>query len=157
MSRRRGSATALNASDVVAALAMFLIYSHISMCQDLFLLIFPPHFYFYCSAIKMSFQQAQGRLLRKKRAEMRHTAPVEKSTALRLRSLRPDTPGPPDSRGRLSPHGSCPRRLLWIRERECQNAPAARCPGCLSLGSGRPVFLRSSAKMVHLAGRELHL
>src|SRR5208283_4644231 len=81
MSRRRGSATALNASDVVAALAMFLIYSHISMCQDLFLLIFPPHFYFYCSAIKMSFQQAQGRLLRKKRAEMRHTAPVEKSTA----------------------------------------------------------------------------
>jgi hypothetical protein len=33
MSRRRGSATALNASDVVAALAMFSIYSDIGICQ----------------------------------------------------------------------------------------------------------------------------
>src|SRR5438552_4395943 len=37
MSRRLGSATALNASVVVAALAMLLIYSHIGICQALFL------------------------------------------------------------------------------------------------------------------------
>src|SRR5712671_6484347 len=35
MSRRRGSATALNASDVVAALAMLTIYSYIGICQAL--------------------------------------------------------------------------------------------------------------------------
>lgn len=33
MSRRRGSATALNASDVVAALAISVIYSYIGICQ----------------------------------------------------------------------------------------------------------------------------
>jgi len=44
MSRRRGSATALNASEVVAALATLSIYSHIGICQALFLPIFPPRF-----------------------------------------------------------------------------------------------------------------
>src|SRR5215470_7198969 len=36
MSRRRGSATALKASEVVAALGMPPIYSHIGICQVLF-------------------------------------------------------------------------------------------------------------------------
>src|SRR5215831_8592284 len=37
MSRRRGSATALKASEVVAALAIWSIYSHTRICQLLFL------------------------------------------------------------------------------------------------------------------------
>jgi hypothetical protein len=36
MSRRRGSATALNASEVVAALATLSIYSDIGICQVFF-------------------------------------------------------------------------------------------------------------------------
>jgi len=36
MSRRRGSAIALNASEVVAARAMLESYSHIGICQALF-------------------------------------------------------------------------------------------------------------------------
>jgi hypothetical protein len=36
MSRRRGSATALNASEFVAALAIPSIYSHIGICQAVF-------------------------------------------------------------------------------------------------------------------------
>jgi hypothetical protein len=36
MSRRRGSATALNASDVVAALAMLSIYAYKRICQVFF-------------------------------------------------------------------------------------------------------------------------
>src|SRR6266853_3725441 len=45
MSRRRGSATALNASDVVAALAMLSIYAYKRICQALFLPIF-RHLFF---------------------------------------------------------------------------------------------------------------
>src|ERR1700691_2212213 len=44
MSRRRGSATALNASEVVAALAMHSIYAHIGICQALFWPIWPRSF-----------------------------------------------------------------------------------------------------------------
>jgi NAD(P)-dependent dehydrogenase (short-subunit alcohol dehydrogenase family) len=44
MFRRRVSATALNTSEVVAALAMTQIYSHIRICQALFLTIFAPFF-----------------------------------------------------------------------------------------------------------------
>jgi hypothetical protein len=40
MSLRRGSATALNASEVVAALAMFSTYTHMGICQALYLPLF---------------------------------------------------------------------------------------------------------------------
>lgn len=40
MSRRRGSATALKASEVVAARGMLRIYSHIGICQALFFAFF---------------------------------------------------------------------------------------------------------------------
>ena len=40
MSRRRVSATALKASEVVAARGMFRIYSHIGICQALFFRFF---------------------------------------------------------------------------------------------------------------------
>src|ERR1700731_688966 len=53
MSRRRGSATALNASEVVAALAMPLIYSHIGICQALFCRPFPPPFFLCCLPLKL--------------------------------------------------------------------------------------------------------
>lgn len=41
MSRRRGSATALKASEVVAARGTVLIYSHIGICQALFFCFLP--------------------------------------------------------------------------------------------------------------------
>src|SRR5580704_3226476 len=50
MSRRRGSATALNASEVVAALAMLPIYSHIGICQALF-----------CQSLRQPFSSAAYR------------------------------------------------------------------------------------------------
>src|SRR5258708_6460823 len=49
MSRRRGSATALNASEVVAALAMFSIYAHIGICQALFYQSFRHPFPLLCA------------------------------------------------------------------------------------------------------------
>src|SRR5262249_1030181 len=53
MSRRRGSATALKASEVVEARAMGLIYSHIGICQAFFLM---PNF--VCS-IRMVFHPSR--------------------------------------------------------------------------------------------------
>src|ERR1700692_382529 len=60
MSRRRGSATALNASEVVAALAMLSIYSHIGICQALFLPSCPPPFFLCCVPLKMGLSQVTG-------------------------------------------------------------------------------------------------
>jgi hypothetical protein len=59
MSRRRGSATALNASEVVAALAMLSIYSHTGICQALF--TSPSATLFLCCVpLKMAWSHAMG-------------------------------------------------------------------------------------------------
>src|SRR5260370_37836838 len=57
MSRRRGSATALNASEVVAALAMLSIYSNIGICQALFYQSFRHPFLLCCVPLKMGLSQ----------------------------------------------------------------------------------------------------
>jgi hypothetical protein len=57
MSRRRGSATALNASEVVAALAMLSIYSHIGICQAIFCSNLSATLFHSCVPLKMDLSQ----------------------------------------------------------------------------------------------------
>jgi hypothetical protein len=59
MSRRRGSATALNASEVVAALAMLSIYSHIGIYQALFT-SFPATIFLSCVPLELTLPQVTG-------------------------------------------------------------------------------------------------